>query len=320
MTVSQFQLAISFLDRHDRDLAERLDGLLSAALPGPIFVYWRHQALIAGKDETQAFGPIFENPTTVDVVIYRPDWGTAGATLAEAQAIKRRHFAGDRNFLFVIGPTRGLTLPNWMPPGFIYFDASQYPLQEAVEGIAALVRLRSSGQGDAPDLLQRVQARERANRDAEAQARFARSDEALRIAREQAKSLFIKLIGRASEVASAGQLRLHRMRMNRDQSAALVANGRDTVVLYWEAPQPDSPAGSIWFSELDGPVQLPHDDAKPVRPGRELVGAELQPEFTSATLVGWRVVKNPKWNRSRYADRFDNNGLIEFVLQRVFER
>ncbi|MGH7655200.1 MAG: hypothetical protein ACREN6_11110, partial [Gemmatimonadaceae bacterium] len=75
MTHPDFQVAISFLEKYDRALAERLDEGLRATLSGPVFAYWRHQSLIAGKDETQAFGPVFANRKTVDIVIYRDDWG-----------------------------------------------------------------------------------------------------------------------------------------------------------------------------------------------------------------------------------------------------
>lgn len=320
MTLPDFQVAISFLQRHDRALAERLDQALRATLSGPLFVYWRHQSLIAGKDETQAFGPIFANRKTVDVVIYRDEWGAAGATLAEAQAIKQRHFSGDRNFLYIIGPTDNLRLPDWMPPGYIYFDVSRYPLGEAVEGIADLVSRRSTSGAQKTGLLERMQARAESRREIDAREHYTRSSDARTITRERAKALLVAFVERAKEIARAGELPVPRTRFNRDVSAAITAHGRNAVALIWEDPTQDAPAGSFWFSELTGLIQLPRDDARPVNPGDELVGAELRPEFDDETLVGWRVVQNPNWLRARYAKSFLHDELLEFALQRVFER
>lgn len=320
MTVPDFQVAISFLERYDRGLAEALDESLRASLEGPVFVYWRYQSLIVGKDETQAFGPIFANRKTVDVVIYREEWGAAGATLAEAQAIKQRHFSGDRRFLFVIGPGGRLRLPDWMPPGYIYFDVSRYPVAEAIEGIVELVRLRTATGGNKTGLLDRMQARATSRREMDARENYVRSLDAQTAVRDRAKSLLTGFVGRGKEVARAGGLPEPRTRVNSDMSAAIVANGCHAVALIWEDPTSDAPAGSVWFRELTGLIQLPRDDARPISPGDELVGVELRPAFEDDTFAGWRVVQNPKWKRSRNPEFFSDEDLLEFALQRVFER
>ncbi|NOT09435.1 MAG: hypothetical protein HOP28_14690 [Gemmatimonadales bacterium] len=323
-----FEVAISFVDQFDRGMAERLFVDLAPRLTGDVFVYWRHQDLLAGKRQEDGFGPIFRSNSRVVVVLLRPEWGGKGGTLVEAQEIQRRHLTGDKDFLYFLATTTNARLPDWAPPSLVYYDLTKYPIGEAIEGIVEMHRRRTAAPKPALSALAKMRLQRQSKKERNEEQWFLESSEGRDIARQAARSLLDEI---ATYVESFNRdnpdFRLS-FRMNRMRDQVLIAYDKNTAIVSWDDPiSKGNTIPQIVYSECDGLRQLRYDEAVPDSPGNVHIAIALIPRIQDDGVAAWLLDESdpddryvPNWIEKGRPRVFTPQEFVEYLVERILAR
>ena len=134
----KYDVAFSFLTA-DLPLALRLEDALK---PLSSFVYARKQEEIILGDGMEAFSAAFDTESRLNVVLYRAGYGDRGWTNFEKEIIRGRWLSeGFGSFSLI--RTDDSPVPGWIPPAYIYGDASLMD----VEALAGVIRVRAKTAG-----------------------------------------------------------------------------------------------------------------------------------------------------------------------------
>src|ERR1700722_11088521 len=134
----RYDVAFSFLTA-DLPLALRL---ADALLPLRCFIYTERQGDIITRDGMEVFGAAFGSESRLNVVLYRTGYGQQGWTNFEQETLKARCLSEGWKSLALIR-TDESPAPAWIPPAYIYGDASLMDF----EALAGVIRVRARAVG-----------------------------------------------------------------------------------------------------------------------------------------------------------------------------
>jgi hypothetical protein len=135
----KYDVAFSFLTV-DLPLALRLADALT---PLCSFVYAREQDQIILRDGMDVFSAAFGEESRLNVVLYRTGYGEQGWTNFEREIVKGRCLGKEGWDSFALIRTDNSTVPGWIPPAYIYGDATSME----IDTLAAVIRLRAKMAG-----------------------------------------------------------------------------------------------------------------------------------------------------------------------------
>jgi hypothetical protein len=136
MNSRKYDIAISFLSA---DLARARELFAALAPRLSVFLYERRQEDIAGTDGMETFRAAFRTESSLNVVLYRTEYGETPWTRVECAAIQDRALNDGWPTVLLIGMESGLKPPKWWPQNRIYASLAEF----GVDGVAAIVLARA---------------------------------------------------------------------------------------------------------------------------------------------------------------------------------
>jgi hypothetical protein len=137
----KYDVAFSFR-KVDLPLALRL---ADAIKPLQSFVYERAQDQIITRDGMEVFSEAFGQASRLNVVLYRAGYGEQGWTNFEREIIKGRCLGNEGWSSFALIRTDDAPVPGWIPPAYIYGDATMME----VDALVGVIRVRAKTVGAA---------------------------------------------------------------------------------------------------------------------------------------------------------------------------
>lgn len=139
----EYEVAISFV-AEDEPLATRIADLISDRMT--VFLYSRHQEVLAGTDGEKTFNRVFGEQSRLVVVLYREKWGTTSWTRIEEVAIRNRAFKQGYDFVILVPLEEPASVPKWLPRTQLWVGLSRW----GTAGAASVIEARVQELGGAP--------------------------------------------------------------------------------------------------------------------------------------------------------------------------
>lgn len=137
MPEPKYDVAISFLSG-DEKIASAISDQLSTGMK--VFFFPRRQEELAGTNGLETMRAPFLEESRVVVVLYREPWGKTEWTRVEETAITDRCLKTGWQSLFFVVLDTAAALPAWLPHTHVWFNYTDYGVDQAVGAIKARVQ------------------------------------------------------------------------------------------------------------------------------------------------------------------------------------
>lgn len=195
--LEKYDVAVSYLSE-DEDLAYKIYTELGEIFK--VFVYTQHQNELAGEGGIETLRDIFINRSKLIVILFKNGWGNTSWTSTEEKAIKDFGLKNQWKGILLV-KLDDSKAPNWFPDSDIFLDYSIYGFDELI----GIIKLRAQERGSE---VKETTAVEKANilqikRELKnKRKKFLKSEEGVREAQNEIKSLFEEIESICDEITS----------------------------------------------------------------------------------------------------------------------